>query len=78
MLGAGGVLKAGKEEVAQAQYPPFFRDAARLEAEAIQLHVYAWLGATHVRDSKDKAGPVVSLTPDAWAEFVGFAAQHTA
>ncbi len=32
----------------------------------------------YVRDSKDKAGPVVSLTPDAWAEFVGFTARHTA
>lgn len=38
---AGGVLRAGKEEVARAQYPAFFRDAARLEADAIELHVYA-------------------------------------
>ncbi|WP_329548258.1 helix-turn-helix domain-containing protein [Streptomyces sp. NBC_01356] len=41
VLDAGGVLKAGKEEIAQAQYPAFFRDAARLEAEAVELHVYA-------------------------------------
>lgn len=41
VLDAGGVLKAGKEEVARAQYPAFFRDAARLEAEAVDLHVYA-------------------------------------
>ncbi|MEU9465344.1 helix-turn-helix transcriptional regulator [Streptomyces avermitilis] len=41
VLDAGGVLKAGKEEVARAQYPAFFRDAARLEAEAVELHVYA-------------------------------------
>ncbi|MEU3711840.1 helix-turn-helix domain-containing protein [Streptomyces catenulae] len=40
ILGAGGVLKALKEEVARAQYPAFFRDAARLEAEAVELHVY--------------------------------------
>lgn len=40
LLGAGGVLKASKEEVARAQYPTFFRDAARLEAEAVELHVY--------------------------------------
>lgn len=40
-LGAGGVLIAGKEEVARAQYPAFFRDAAKLEAEAVELHVYA-------------------------------------
>ncbi|MEU1534609.1 helix-turn-helix domain-containing protein [Streptomyces fagopyri] len=41
VLVAGGVLRAGKEEVARAQYPAFFRDAARLEAEAVELHVYA-------------------------------------
>ncbi|MET8136939.1 helix-turn-helix transcriptional regulator [Streptomyces sp. NPDC005251] len=41
VLNAGGVLGAGKEEVARAQYPAFFRDAARLEAEAVELHVYA-------------------------------------
>ncbi|MGW3956909.1 helix-turn-helix domain-containing protein [Streptomyces sp. NPDC004752] len=41
VLGAGGVLSAGKEEVARAQYPAFFRDAARLEAEAVELHLYA-------------------------------------
>ncbi|MFJ8190229.1 Scr1 family TA system antitoxin-like transcriptional regulator [Streptomyces sp. NPDC096094] len=41
VLDAGGLLKAGKEEVARAQYPAFFRDAARLEAQAVVLHVYA-------------------------------------
>ncbi|QFZ76961.1 helix-turn-helix domain-containing protein [Streptomyces fagopyri] len=41
VLGASGVLRAGKEEVARAQYPAFFRDAARLETEAVELHVYA-------------------------------------
>ncbi|MFF4399073.1 helix-turn-helix domain-containing protein [Streptomyces sp. NPDC001480] len=40
-LRAGGVLSASKEEVARAQYPAFFRDAAKLEAEAVELHVYA-------------------------------------
>ncbi|MFI9492266.1 helix-turn-helix domain-containing protein [Streptomyces halstedii] len=40
LLNAGGVLKAGKEEVARAQYPAFFRDAARLEAEAVELCSY--------------------------------------
>lgn len=41
VLGAGGVLKALKEEVLRAQYPPFFRDAARLETGASGLCVYA-------------------------------------
>ncbi|GBQ04334.1 transcriptional regulator [Streptomyces spongiicola] len=40
LLGAGGVLLAGREEVARSQYPTFFRDAAKLEAEAVELHVY--------------------------------------
>lgn len=41
LLDAGGLLRASKEEVARAQYPAFFRDAARLEAQAVALHVYA-------------------------------------
>jgi transcriptional regulator with XRE-family HTH domain len=40
VLDASGVLSASKEEVARAQYPAFFRDAAKLEAEAVELHVY--------------------------------------
>ncbi|MFD7708848.1 helix-turn-helix domain-containing protein [Streptomyces sp. NPDC059785] len=40
LLDAGGVLGEMKEEVARAQFPAFFRDAARLEAEAVELHVY--------------------------------------
>ncbi|MEU7488304.1 DUF397 domain-containing protein [Streptomyces sp. NPDC042319] len=28
----------------------------------------------HVRDSKDKAGPVLSIAPAGWAAFVEFAA----
>ncbi|MFG2678134.1 DUF397 domain-containing protein [Streptomyces sp. NPDC048392] len=35
-------------------------------------------GVTHVRDSKDKAGPKLGLTPTAWTEFVKCAARHTA
>jgi transcriptional regulator with XRE-family HTH domain len=44
VLQAGGILTASKEEVARAQYPAFFRDAAKLEAEAVELFVYE----THV------------------------------
>ncbi|WP_406071345.1 helix-turn-helix domain-containing protein [Streptomyces sp. NBC_01020] len=40
VLDAGGLLKVLKEEVARAQYPAFFRDAARLEAGAVALGVY--------------------------------------
>ncbi|MFE0245349.1 helix-turn-helix domain-containing protein [[Kitasatospora] papulosa] len=41
LLGARGILKEMKEEVARAQYPAFFRGAAKLEKEAVELHVYA-------------------------------------
>ncbi|MDX3779523.1 helix-turn-helix domain-containing protein [Streptomyces europaeiscabiei] len=41
VLDTGGVLQEMKEEVARAQFPAFFRDAARLEGEAVELHVYA-------------------------------------
>lgn len=40
LLGARGVLAEMKEEVARAQYPAFFQDAARLEAGAVELHAY--------------------------------------
>ena len=40
VLGAGGLLLALKEELARAQYPAFFRDMARLEAEAVELYAY--------------------------------------
>ncbi|MEU8624441.1 helix-turn-helix transcriptional regulator [Streptomyces sp. NPDC048669] len=40
VLDAGGLLMALKEELARAQYPPFFRDMARLEAKAVGLCVY--------------------------------------
>ncbi|MFD6425989.1 helix-turn-helix domain-containing protein [Streptomyces sp. NPDC060198] len=43
VLRANGVLSAGKEEVARAQYPAFFRDAAKLEAEAAELSGYETL-----------------------------------
>jgi transcriptional regulator with XRE-family HTH domain len=41
LLDAGGVLKEMKDEVVRAQFPAFFRDAAKLEADAVELHVYA-------------------------------------
>ncbi|MEU5996233.1 helix-turn-helix transcriptional regulator [Streptomyces sp. NPDC047197] len=41
VLDGGGLLTAMKSEVARARYPEFFRDAAKLETEAVELHVYA-------------------------------------
>ncbi|MER7751360.1 DUF397 domain-containing protein [Kitasatospora sp. NPDC097643] len=31
--------------------------------------------AVHVRDSKDKTGPTLSFSPEAWSAFVAFAAE---
>jgi hypothetical protein len=30
-------------------------------------------GAVHIRDSKVRSGPVLTVAPDAWAGFVGLA-----
>ncbi|WP_030581845.1 helix-turn-helix domain-containing protein [Streptomyces anulatus] len=40
VVGGRGVLVAMKGEVERARYPSFFRQYARLEAEATQLHAY--------------------------------------
>lgn len=46
LLGAGGLLKAAKEDVARAKaktrvrHPAWFRDYARLEAEAVEINFY--------------------------------------
>ncbi|WP_434598848.1 DUF397 domain-containing protein [Streptomyces sp. A5-4] len=42
------------------------------------IEVAACADAVHVRDSKDKAGPPLSLPPSGWAAFVEFAAQGAA
>lgn len=40
------------------------------------VEVATWTGILYVRDSKDKTGPALLLTPGAWAEFVGFAVRQ--
>lgn len=61
VLDAGGVLKAGKEEIAQAQYPAFFRDAARLEAKAVALHVYATKAVPGLLQTEEYARAVFAM-----------------
>ncbi|MEU9043534.1 MULTISPECIES: DUF397 domain-containing protein [unclassified Kitasatospora] len=34
--------------------------------------------AIHVRDSKDKAGPTLAFSPEAWSAFVSFAPEAQA
>ncbi|MFI5886568.1 helix-turn-helix domain-containing protein [Streptomyces sp. NPDC051554] len=60
-LGAGGVLSASKEEVARAQYPAFFRDAAGLEAKALALHVYATKAVPGLLQTEEYARAVCSM-----------------
>ncbi|WP_406392075.1 helix-turn-helix transcriptional regulator [Streptomyces sp. NBC_00882] len=61
VLDAGGVLKAGKEDVARAQYPAFFRDAAKLEAEAVEVHVYANQAAPGLLQTEEYARAVFTM-----------------
>lgn len=37
------------------------------------VEVAAAPGAVHVRDSKDPEGPILCVTPEAWASFLHFA-----
>lgn len=55
VLEAGGVLKALKGEVLRAQYPSFFRDAARLEAKAESMCVYALYAVPGLLQTEDYA-----------------------
>lgn len=61
LLDAGGVLQEMKEEVARAQFPAFFRDAARLEAEAVELHVYANQAVPGLLQTKEYARAVFRM-----------------
>ncbi|WP_327413372.1 helix-turn-helix domain-containing protein [Streptomyces sp. NBC_01233] len=61
VLGARGMLVELKEEVARAQYPAFFRDAARLEAGAVELHVYANQAVPGLLQTEEYARAVFSM-----------------
>lgn len=61
VLDAGGVLRAGKEEVARAQYPAFFRDAAQHEAHAVESHVYATQAAPGLLQTEEYARAVFAM-----------------
>ncbi|MET9510641.1 DUF397 domain-containing protein [Streptomyces flavidovirens] len=39
------------------------------------VEVAACPGTVHVRDSKDKSGPVLALPPRAWSDFLALARQ---
>ncbi|MEW2275390.1 helix-turn-helix domain-containing protein [Streptomyces griseofuscus] len=70
VLDAGGVLQEMKEEVARAQYPAFFRDAARLEGEAVELHVYATKAVPGLLQSDEYARAVFTMWRPSLAQDV--------
>ncbi|MGK5497173.1 helix-turn-helix domain-containing protein [Streptomyces sp. URMC 125] len=61
VLDAGGVLVALKGEVARARYPAFFRDMARLEEEAVSLHVYGALAVPGLLQTEEYARAVFAM-----------------
>lgn len=66
LLGARGILKEMKEEVARAQYPAFFRGAAKLEKEAVELHVYAVQGVPGLLQTESTRGRCVPCGGRCW------------
>ena len=61
VLDAGGILREMKEEVRKAQYPAFFRDAAKLEGEAVELHVYATLVVPGLLQTEEYARAIFDM-----------------
>jgi transcriptional regulator with XRE-family HTH domain len=61
VLDAGGLLRAGKEELGRAQYPAFFRDAARFEAKAVELHAYDAHGLKGLLQTEEYARAVFRM-----------------
>ncbi|MDT0544504.1 helix-turn-helix domain-containing protein [Streptomyces lonegramiae] len=61
VLDAGGVLTAMKEELAQARYPAFFRDAARLEAVAAEVQAYDTHVVNGLLQTEDYARAVFTM-----------------
>lgn len=61
VLGARGILKEMKEEVARAQYPAFFRGAAKLEKEAVELHVFATKAIPGLLQTEEYARAVCAM-----------------
>ncbi|OSP25914.1 transcriptional regulator [Streptomyces sp. 13-12-16] len=61
VLGAGGVLRALKEEVGRAQYPAYFRDAAGLEAKATSLNLYAVYAVPGLLQTEDYARAIFQM-----------------
>ncbi|MFI6934584.1 Scr1 family TA system antitoxin-like transcriptional regulator [Streptomyces sp. NPDC050287] len=55
LLEAGGMLLAMKRPMALTRYPAFFRDAARIEEEAVEFHAYAVLAVPGLLQTEEYA-----------------------
>lgn len=61
LLGARGMLMDMKEEIERVRYPAFFRDAARLEAGAVELHVFATKAIPGLLQTEEYARAVFAM-----------------
>lgn len=74
LLGAGGLLKATKGDVARAKararvrHPAWFRDYARLEAEAVEVNFYSTLTVPGLLQTEGYARPIFSAFQPLLAE----------
>ncbi|MFF4813580.1 DUF397 domain-containing protein [Kitasatospora sp. NPDC001309] len=57
---------------------PWFRSSYSDHDAGNCVEVAPSLSAIHVRDSKDKAGPTLTFSPEAWSAFVTFATEAQA
>jgi transcriptional regulator with XRE-family HTH domain len=64
LLGAGGLLRAAKEDVGRARararvrHPAWFKDYARLESQAVELHDYSSLALPGLLQTEEHARAV--------------------
>ncbi|MBQ0987989.1 helix-turn-helix domain-containing protein [Streptomyces sp. F63] len=61
LLDAGGVLQEMKEEVEKAQFPAFFRDVAKQEAAAVELHVFGTQAVPGLLQTEEYARCIFSM-----------------
>ncbi|MFB6889345.1 DUF397 domain-containing protein [Kitasatospora sp. NPDC056327] len=58
--------------------PEWFKSSYSTSDGGECVEVAASASSVLVRDSKDKAGPRLSFSPSAWADFVAFASEAQA
>ncbi|MGW4221868.1 helix-turn-helix domain-containing protein [Streptomyces bauhiniae] len=61
VLDAGGMLADFVEDMDRAQYPTFFQDAAKLEKQAVALHVFAVQAVPGLLQTEDYARAVFTM-----------------